>query len=282
MEQPTIPASVIPIPSPSMTPTPAPIIFAAIGDYGSGNQNEAAVAALVLSWQPELILTLGDNNYPDGSPETIDANIGQFYHAYISPYNGAYGAGAETNRFFPSLGNHDMMWEMGQPYLDYFNLPGNERYYNFTWGPVEFFALDNESNEPDGVGSGSTQAQWLQAGLAASTTPWQIVYMHYPAYSSGPHGPTDWAQWPYAEWGADAVLAGHDHTYERLIVDGIPYFVNGLGGGAIYNFEDIGSQSVMRYNATYGALWGEASEHKLTFRFISIDGEIVDIFEITR
>jgi hypothetical protein len=40
---------------------------------------------LVLSWQPEFILTLGDNNYPVGSPETIDANIGQFYHAYIYP-----------------------------------------------------------------------------------------------------------------------------------------------------------------------------------------------------
>jgi hypothetical protein len=130
------------------------------------------------------------------------------------------------------------------------------------------------------VNSSSIQAQWLQERLAASTSPWQVVYMHYPAYSSGLHGSTDWAQWPYAAWGADAVLAGHDHTYERLIVDGIPYFVNGLGGGAIYSFVDVVPQSVMRYNDNYGALLGEASEHKLGFHFISIDGEVVDVFEI--
>jgi len=282
----TLPASNTPSPSPSETPTPsgtptpAPIIFAAIGDYGSGDQNEAAVAALVLSWQPEIILTLGDNNYPIGSPETIDANIGQFYHSYIYPYIGAYGEGGDTNRFFPVIGNHDILWEKARPYLDYFSLPGNERYYDFTWGPVHFFALDNESNEADGVGSGSIQAQWLQERLAASTSPWKVVTMHYPAFSSGYEGSTDWAQWPYAAWGADAVLAGHDHTYERLVVDGIPYIVNGLGGGAIYSFENIVPQSVMRYNTTYGALWGEASEHKLALRFISIEGEIVDIFEI--
>jgi hypothetical protein len=258
------------------------LTFAVIGDYGSGDGYEAAVAELVLSWQPEIILTLGDNNYPIGSPETIDANIGQFYHAYIYPYTGAYGEGAEVNRFFPAIGNHDVLWEMGQPYLDYFTLPGNERYYDFTWGPVHFFVLNNESNEPDGVNSGSLQAQWLQERMEASTLPWQVVIMHYPAYSSGDQGSTDWAQWPYAEWGADAVLAGHDHTYERLIVDGIPYIVNGLGGGGIYDFEIVLPQSVMRYNSTRGALWGQASEDKLAFQFINVNGEIIDVYEITR
>ena len=267
-------------PLPSETAPSSTVTFAAIGDYGSGDQNEAAVAALVLSWQPDLIITLGDNNYPLGSPETIDANIGQFYHSYIYPYHGAYGEGAEVNRFFPVIGNHDILWEMGQPYLDYFELPGNERYYDFTWGPVHFFALDNESNEPDGVGRSSLQAQWLQERLAASTSPWQIVYMHYPAFSSGYQGSTDWAVWPYAAWGVDAVLAGHDHDYERLIVDGIPYIVNGLGGGAIYDFADVIAQSAMRYNSTFGALLGEASDSKLAFRFVSVAGEIIDIFEI--
>ena len=37
-------------------------------------------------------------------------------------------------------------------------------------------------------------------------------------------------QWPFKDWGADAVLTGHDHIYERLLVNGIPYFVNGIGG----------------------------------------------------
>jgi hypothetical protein len=279
---PTPPPTSTPTPEPTPAPTSQPFTFAVIGDFGSGDQNEADVADLVLNWQPEFIITVGDNNYPTGSAATIDAHIGQFYHSYIFPYSGTYGEGADTNRFFPAIGNHDMMTGKGQPYLDYFTLPGNERYYDFTWGPVHFFVLDNDSNEPDGVGRSSIQAQWLQEQLAASTSPWNLVTMHYPAYSSAKHGSTDWAQWPYAEWGASAVLAGHDHTYERLIVDGIPYFVNGLGGGAIYDFKRLLPQSVMRYNDDYGAMRVEASEQKIIFQFITVGGETIDHFEITR
>ena len=87
-------------------------------------------------------------------------------------------------------------------------------------GPVHFFALDSDENEPDGVGSSSVQAAWLKRGLAGSTSNWNIVYFHHAPYSSGMHGSTTWMQWPFAAWGAQAVLTGHDHTYERLLVDG--------------------------------------------------------------
>ena len=60
--------------------------FAVIGDFGLAGQPEAEVAALVKSWEPEFIITTGDNNYPDGAVETIDENIGQYYHAFIYPY----------------------------------------------------------------------------------------------------------------------------------------------------------------------------------------------------
>jgi hypothetical protein len=225
---------------------------------------------------------LGDNNYPDGAAETIDANIGQFYHAFIHPYEGDYGQGADINRFFPTLGNHDWTTDNAQPYLDYFTLPGNERYYDFTWGPLHFFALDSDSREPDGVGSSSPQAAWLQAGLANSTAPWKIVYMHHPPYSSGLHGSVDWARWPYQEWGADAVLAGHDHTYERLLINGFPYFVNGLGGGAIYYFVNILDGSQVRYNDDYGAMLVEADPRQITFQFITRQGVLVDTYTIEK
>src|SRR5574341_68787 len=130
---PTIASSVTPSPSPSPTSEPA-VVFAVIGDYGSGNRNAGQVADLVNSWQPAFIITTGDNNYPSGSPKTIDAAIGQFYHAYISPYKGDFGDGADQNRFFPTLGNHDWMTNEAGPYLKYFTLPGNERYYDYTWG----------------------------------------------------------------------------------------------------------------------------------------------------
>ena len=265
------------------TVTPAPVVrFAVIGDYGMGNQAEADVAALVASWQPDFVITTGDNNYPSGASQTIDANIGQFYHAFIFPYLGSYGSGADVNRFFPSLGNHDWDTSSAQPYLDYFTLPGNERYYDFVWGPLHLFALDSDSREPDGVGQSSTQAAWLQARLASSTSPWNVVYFHHAPYSSGQHGSTTWARWPYKDWGASVVLAGHDHTYERLLVDGIPYFVNGLGGGSIYTFGTPLPESQARYNTDYGAMLVQASETSITFQLFNRGNELIDSYTIDK
>ena len=269
-------------PTPTSTPVPANTIrFAVIGDYGNGSQAEQDVANLIASWAPDFIITTGDNNYPLGEAATIDQNIGQFYHEFIFPYAGAYGPGATIARYFPSLGNHDWDTINAQPYLDYFTLPGNERYYDFIWGPVHFFAIDSDGREPDGNLSASTQGLWLQTQLAASNSPWNLVYMHYAPYSSGAnHGSISALQWPYQIWGADAVLAGHDHTYERIVLSDFPYFVNGLGGKSIYNFSTpvVGSQ--VRYNGDYGAMLVEASAEHITFQFITRTGAVIDTYTL--
>ncbi len=256
--------------------------FAVIGDYGTGEQPEADVAALVKSWNPEFIITTGDNNYPDGEASTIDQNVGQFFHEFIYPYQGGYSDGALKNRFFPSLGNHDWYAEDAQPSLDYFTLPGNERYYEFIRSPIHFFVLDSDTHEPDGADINSTQAAWLQSQLAVSVSPWKIVYMHLPPYSSGPHGSIEWMQWPYAEWGADFVISGHDHTYERISRDGITYFVNGLGGRSKYLFFSTEEGSQVRYNQDYGAMLVVASENYIRFQFINRQDVQIDAFELTQ
>jgi tartrate-resistant acid phosphatase type 5 len=262
-------------------PTPGAVRFAVIGDYGWAGQPALDVASLVHSWSPEFVITLGDNNYQVGSASTIDANIGQYYHDFIYPYYGSYGQGADINRFFPSLGNHDWETTGAQPYLDYFTLPGNERYYSFTWGPVDFFAIDSDVREPDGITQSAVQAQWLQASLAGSTSPWKLVYLHHPPYSSGGgHGNTPDLQWSYRQWGASAVLAGHDHDYERIILNGFPYFVNGLGGRSIYSFGTPVPGSMVRYNADYGVMLVDATSTSINFRFYSRANTLVDTYTI--
>ena len=186
------------------------------------------------------------------------------------------------NRFFPTLGNHDWITNHAAPYFDYFTLPGNERYYTVTQGPVELFALDSDTSEPDGVGVSSAQAAWFKDQIAKSTAPWRIVYFHHPPYSSGLHGSTSWMQWPFEAWGASAVLSGHDHTYERLQVGDIPYFVDGLGGYSIYAFQQPVPQSVVRYNSDYGALLITATSQTLNFEFMNTQGEVVDHYTETK
>lgn len=251
--------------------------FAIIGDYGEAGPAAAAVAELVRGWRPDFIATTGDNNYPDGMQDTIDANIGQYYHEFIGGYAGQYGAGAADNRFFPSLGNHDWHTHDLRPYLDYFTLPGNERYYSVSWGPVDVFVVDSDRAEPDGIDAESTQANWLADALAGSTAAWQLVVLHHAPLSSGRHGSTETLQWPFARWGVDAVIAGHDHVYERIEQDGIVYFVNGLGGhGRRYEFGTPIAGSQVRFNGEHGAMRVQATAQELRFEFITVDGRTID------
>ncbi|KAB8145240.1 alkaline phosphatase [Chloroflexia bacterium SDU3-3] len=269
------PALSTPVPTPSPTPAP-PVRIAVIGDYGLSSPPEAAVATQVAGLAPDAVVTTGDNNYPAGGADTIDDNIGQYYHRYIGQYQGAYGPGAAENRFFPVLGNHDWQAPGAQPYLDYFALPGNERYYQVDVGPVRVFALDSMPGEPDGTTADSVQGAWLREGLASSGACWNVVVMHHPPYSSGLHGSSEWMQWPFAAWGADMVLAGHDHSYERLAHDGIPYVVNGLGGGALYDLGPPIAESQVQHDGQYGAMLLEADAHTLRFQFVTVDGAVVD------
>lgn len=257
------------------------IKFAVIGDYGNAGPDELAVANLVKSWVPDFIITLGDNNYDIGSASTIDANIGQYYHDYIFPYTGSYGAGAAYNRFFPSLGNHDWETAGALPFLNYFTLPGNERYYEFVKGPVHFFVIDSDVNEPDGRDSNSVQAMWLKNSLAQSSSKFNIVYFHHPPYCSGLiNGSEAIMRWPFKSWGASAVMSAHEHLYERLTINGLTYFVNGLGGNlrSIFGFPISGSQ--VRYSANYGAMLVSADSDNLVLKFYNIANSLRDNFKI--
>ncbi|HRE11403.1 MAG TPA: metallophosphoesterase, partial [Ignavibacteria bacterium] len=132
--------------------------FAAIGDYGRWyTPGERLVSGMIHNWDPDFIITLGDNNYEYGADSTIDSNIGQFYHDFIFPYTGIFGTGVQFNKFFPSMGNHDWLTDSARPYIDYFQLPGNERYYDFVKGNIHFFVVNSDINEPDGITTGSPQ-----------------------------------------------------------------------------------------------------------------------------
>lgn len=258
------------------------INFAVIGDYGVDSSDEEDIANLVKSKNPDFILTVGDNNYPDGCAETIDKNIGKYYHNYILNYTGSFGEGSATQRFYPTLGNHD--WNAKEkclsannslPYFDYFTLPGNERYYDFVEGPIHFFALDSDDNEPDGNKRNSKQYNWLKNRLRSSRSPFKIAYFHHSPYSTGPHGNNKDLQWDFDKLGIHVVLTGHDHIYERFYKQKVVYIVNGLGGAPRYENMSLVEEKAA-YSKKHGALFVSATNNLLTLQFINSDNVVVD------
>jgi predicted phosphodiesterase len=248
--------------------------FAGIGDFGRDTAYSQGTAKIVNSWAPNYIVTAGDNDYTG----SLDDNVGQFYHQYIGDYQGKYGAGANVNRFFPALGNHD--WDHSSRYLDFFTLPGNERYYDFVEGKIHFFVLDSDPHEPDGTSADSVQGQWLQSTMSQSTSLYNVVIFHHAPYSSGKHANVGYMRWPFKDWGADVVISGHDHDYERLIEDGLLYFVNGSGAGP----RSLGSPrsgSKFMDNSDSGALLIQANDQIMTFQYELRSGKVIDSYSIT-
>jgi len=181
------------------------------------------------------------------------------------------------------LGNHDWYATGAKPYLDFFSLPNNERYYQFQRGDVHLFAIDSDFAEPDGNTVDPKQAQCPRAQLAASSAPWRVVFFHHPPYSSGAvHGSTVEMRWPFAEWGASIVYAGHDHTYERLAVDGFPYIVNGVGGHDLYELADPLPESLVRHADVHGLVLVTATAKEFVSRFLDARGEELDVFKLQR
>src|SRR5262249_43358535 len=163
---------------------------------------------MVKSWKPDFVITLGDDNYPRGEAATIDQNIGKYYAEFIGDYHGHFGPGSKANRFWPSPGNHDWGAPGLAPYIAYFTLPGNERYYDVELGLAHLFSSDSDPHEPDGTTASSVQGQWLKDHLRSSRSCYNIVYFHHAPYSTARHGSTESMRWPFAEWGASVVLAG--------------------------------------------------------------------------
>jgi hypothetical protein len=192
-------APAAPTPTPSTaapSPRAASTTFAIIGDYGRGDSHEAAVADLVASWDPAFIIAVGDDYYSEaGGTGTgkYDESTGAYYCRWLTDVTTTGrlcpSGHAPVNAFFPAMGNHEYSDATPAPetYLTYFTLPGaglpntsgNERYYDYVQGPIHFFVLNSNPEEPDGTSSTSRQAQWLKAQLAASTSAWNIVYDHH-------------------------------------------------------------------------------------------------------
>jgi tartrate-resistant acid phosphatase type 5 len=252
---------------------------AVIGDFGFADAAEAAVASLVAEWSPDAVVSVGDDYYAEAGGtglDRYDRTIGAYYCAFLhGAYAGARcpsGGTADENRFWSAAGNHDYGAAGIDVYAGYLPFPGNKRWFSVRIGAAEMFILDSDLALRDS-GEMAAERAWLQTAAAASTARWKVAVFHQPPYTSGNrHGSSVGMRWPFDAMGINLVLNGHEHVYERVLVDGVTYVVDGLGGAGRYGFGKPVAGSVTRYADDWGALRVDITLDSLRGTFISVDG----------
>jgi len=226
-------------------------VFVGAGDIAGCWFNAAERTAQLLDTIPGTVFTAGDNVYDSGTAR-------EFRDCYELTW------GRHKSRTRPTPGNHDYLTKNAAPYYEYFGAsagPSGRGYYSYELGSWHIIALNSNID----AGEGSTQMEWLRRDLLTDKHKCTLAYWHHPRFSSGPHGSDAMTQpiWQALyDYGADIVLSGHDHDYERFApqdpagnadpVHGIREFVVGTGGRSHYPVCQTNSE-VSDAN-TYGVL----------------------------
>lgn len=246
---------------------PEAFSFAVVGDFGTGDSNQQAVADRMCSWRAnhgfDLVFTTGDNVYPDGDPDRFEA-------AFYDPYDCLLSNGVA---FHSVLGNHDVQTDNGRPEIedDGFGMP--KRNYVVQAGGVRFVMIDSNSVNMDFL---------RRATRAAEGDEWTVVSMHHPVYSPGTgHGsePGFRPRLPrlFRKRGVDLVLHGHDHLYAATkSLKGIRYVVTGGGGAGLYDCTDPWFNA--RCEERHHFLYVTATADELTVKAVPAEGKVFHRF----
>jgi acid phosphatase type 7 len=256
----------------------ARVTIAAAGDIscpkspdGRWACRDRATSRLVLD-RPGIdrVLTLGDNQYEHG-----------WLSQYLAYYDHTWGR--FKGKTSPSPGNHDH----GPGYYRYWGAAAGPRglgYYAFDLGGWRLYALN--SSLP--LDEASEQYLWLRQDLEDNLRPCALAYWHHPRWSSGPHGnhPEMDAVWDLLHTsGAEVVLSGHDHLYERFapldergdaVSEGMRQFVVGTGGRSHYGIRSVQQGSEVRNTTSYGVLRLNLRPDGYDWRFLRAGGGFVD------
>lgn len=208
----------------------------AAGDIADCSLKGAALTAKLIERQRGTVAAIGDTAYPTGSASD-----------YTNCYQPTWGHFKGRTR--PALGNHEYATGSAAAYFAYFGRKAAppSGYYSYRLGGWHVVVINSNCDRIGGCGPGSTQFRWLKADLAGHPARCTLAYWHSPRFSSGPHGSDETMQpiWAaLAKAGADVVLNGHDHLYQRFAplnasgrinrARGMREFVVGTGGGSLY------------------------------------------------
>lgn len=248
------------------------VLFDFVGDVEDTEEGEP-LAAAIQSDNPELLILGGDIGYA--------ADNGG-YAAALAPFGWAKTAGI----ILPAIGNHEYDDDADlSNYFDFFanELAGrnNQRYYEFSHGPLHGFVENRNAQEPDGKDNDSIQAEWLLAKATLSPARWKFAFGHQPPFSSGTvHGSDPDLQRPYAAAGIQVVFSAHEHHFEHLLIGGVHYINCGLGGRSLYPFGTPIAGSLFRYNTTEARVRVRLDCDQCVIELVTTVGDIVYSYTI--
>jgi predicted phosphodiesterase len=179
---------------------------------------------------------------------------------------------------YPTTGNHEVNQKL---YYDYFDLPGNESWYQFRYGLVDFYAINTNVD----FSPGSEQYLWLDKVMSEGEAPWKIALFHHPPFACANGRKSEGGEVrqllvPLLEkHGVDLALLGHDHVYGRSReINGVTYVISGGGGSPLYNSSTDANMVFCekKYNYTRFHVTESA------IRWVAIDekGDLIDEFTI--
>jgi len=251
-------------------------VLVGAGDIASCGSSDDARTADLLAGIDGTIFTAGDNSQDEGTAE-------QFQDCFDPTW------GRFKDRMKPVPGNHDYLTENAEGYFGYFGAAAGDRsegYYSYDLGDWHVVAL-NSNCAVVGCSEGSPQERWLRADLAATSRTCTAAYWHHSLFtSSDGHEPATEVlplfQALY-DGGAELVVSGHNHVYERFAPQdpeggrddarGIRQFTVGTGGGGEhYGFERVRPNSQVRDDRTYGVLELTLRPRGYDWRFVPVEG----------
>ena len=232
-----------------------------------------ATSDLALALGADAVLALGDTQYESGTPAAFQAS-----------YDPTWGRLKAITH--PAVGNHEYLTAGAAGYFGYFGAAAGdpqEGWYSFDLGGWHVVALNSNCGAIGGCGPGSAQHDWLLADLAANPAACTLAYWHHPRFSSGAHGndPTVAPLWEALhDAGADLVLAGHDHLYERFAPQdasgaadptGPRQITVGTGGKNLVGVAQVRPNSAAR-RVAFGVLALDLYADGYAWSFATLDG----------
>ena len=250
----------------------APSVLVGAGDIADCAKPGDSLTANLMDTIPGTVFAVGDNAYPNGTS---------------AEYKNCYGPtwGRFKARTRPVPGNHDYLTAGASGYFRYFGSAAGasgKGYYSYDLGAWHVVAL----NSNIAMNVGSAQEVWLKADLATSTKQCTLAYWHHPLFSSGNEGAhTDtrplWQD--LYDAGAEVVIVGHDHDYERFApqspdgvadsLHGIREFVAGTGGGGLFTVYPPVPNSEVLNNQTLGVMKLTLHSTGYTWKFLPVAGK---------